>query len=212
MGRHRPAPDPGDEPSRRKPSHVELFLSGPGATAGAEEESAREEFDALVAPHRSALRAYLLRLTNGDEAATNSVIKETFYRAAQDPARYPQRASAVRPWLVLTARMVLRDGDRTAPAGHDDRPLAPPLGERSRVPGKQRPHGNRTTTVVRALNELSVLHRDLLVDLFYRGVSLEEAAAALGVPVESVKSRLYFAMRALRMVLDQQIGERRSED
>ncbi|BFU43504.1 sigma factor-like helix-turn-helix DNA-binding protein [Krasilnikovia sp. MM14-A1004] len=62
------------------------------------------------------------------------------------------------------------------------------------------------TTVLRALDELSAVHRDVLVELFYRGDSLEAAAAARGVPVETVKSRLYFAMRALRAVLDSQLA------
>jgi RNA polymerase sigma-70 factor, ECF subfamily len=211
MGRHaanRPAPDPGDEPSPRSPLHFDLFRSGHGGAARAEEERASDAFEALVAPHQSALRAYVLRLTDGDEAVTESVIKETFYRAAQDPARYPQRASAVRPWLVLTARTVLTDGDRVAPAGHDDRPFSRPPRERSPGAGGRRAGTNHATTVVRALNDLSASHRDILVELFYRGVSLEEAAAARGVTVETVKSRLYFAMRALRIVLDQQIAER----
>ncbi|WP_242624704.1 sigma factor-like helix-turn-helix DNA-binding protein [Krasilnikovia cinnamomea] len=73
----------------------------------------------------------------------------------------------------------------------------PRLGAASAPPG---------TTVLRALDELSATHRDVLVELFYRGDSLEEAAAARGVPVETVKSRLYFAMRALRAVLDRQLA------
>jgi RNA polymerase sigma-70 factor (ECF subfamily) len=48
-------------------------------------------------------------------------------------------------------------------------------------------------------------------ELFYRGVSLEEAAQVRGVPVETVKSSLYFAMRALRIVLDQQVADRHGE-
>jgi RNA polymerase sigma-70 factor (ECF subfamily) len=64
------------------------------------------------------------------------------------------------------------------------------------------------TTVLRAMEDLSGTHRDILVELFYRGVSLEEAARVQGVPVETVKSRLYFAMRALRAVLDQQVTDR----
>jgi RNA polymerase sigma-70 factor (ECF subfamily) len=62
--------------------------------------------------------------------------------------------------------------------------------------------------VARALDEMSAVHRDILVELLYRGVSLEEAAAVRGVPVEIVKSRLYFALRALRIVLDQQVADR----
>jgi RNA polymerase sigma-70 factor (ECF subfamily) len=133
------------------------------------------------------------------------VVKETLYRAAQEPARYPQRPTAVRPWLVLTARNVLRDGERYAPAGHDDRP------DSSRAPEERSPEPAAplpATTIVAAMEELSSLHRELLVELFYGGVSLEDAATDRGVPVETVKSRLYFAMRALRIVLDQQVADR----
>ena len=215
MGRHaanRPAPEPGDQPSPRRQLHLELFAHGQGGAARTDKERASDAFEALVAPHRSALRDYVLRLTDGDEPVTDSVMKETLYRAAQDPARYPQRASAVRPWLVLTAHMVLRDGDRMAPAGHDDRPDVRPFEERSPRSGERRAGASRATTVLRALNDLSAVHRDILVELFYRGVSLEEAAAARRVSVETVKSRLYFAMRALRMVLDQQISDRREAE
>ena len=176
----------------RQPLHADLFAPQPGTRAArTAEERAAATFESLVTPHREALREYVERLTEGDESATDSVVKETLYRASQDPSRFPQRPSAVRPWLVLTARTVLRDGDRQAPAGHDDRPAVPV--ERT------------ATTVVRAMDDLAGTHRDILVELFYRGVSLEEAARVRGVPVETIKSRLYFAMRALRVVLDKQV-------
>jgi RNA polymerase sigma-70 factor, ECF subfamily len=204
MGRHaanRPAPVSGGAP----PLHADLFTPDPGtAAARAAEERTTALFESLVAPHRATVRAYVLRLTNGDEADADSVVKEALYRAAQDPARYPQTESAVRPWLVLTARMVLRDrGLREEAlrvvAGRDEvaRDGEPPAHEPAR----------RSTTVLRALDDLSDVHRDILVELFYRGVSLEDAADDRGVPVETVKSRLYFAMRALRVVLDQQIAD-----
>lgn len=205
MGRHaadRPAPGT-DGSTGRHLVHADLIAPAPGtAAAAAREARAAAAFDALVEPHRDALYAYVLRLTDGDETAAASVFKEALYRAAQDPSRFPQRASAVRPWLVLTARAVLRDGARLAPAGHDDRP--PPVSHRERTPAP----APQPTTVMRAIDELSGTHRDILVELFYRGVSLEDAAAARGVPVETVKSRLYFAMRAMRIVLDQQVADR----
>jgi RNA polymerase sigma-70 factor (ECF subfamily) len=202
MGRH--AADRQGKP----PLHSDLFAPTPGsAAARAAQARAERAFESLVEPHRAALAAYVLRLTGGDEEAADKALKETFYRAAQDPSRYPQRASAVRPWLVLTARLVLRDGARFAPAGHDDRPTAsvperPPVSRPA--PTVSRP----ATTVVRAMDDLAAAHRDVLVELFYRGISLEDAAAARGVPVETLKSRLYFAMSALRAVLDQQISDR----
>jgi RNA polymerase sigma-70 factor (ECF subfamily) len=195
MGRHA-----ADRP-RKPPLHADLFVPTPGsAAARAAQNRAASAFEALVEPHREALETYVLRLTGGDDAAAESVLKETLYRAAQDPSRYPQRASAVRPWLVLTARTILRDGTRMA--GHDDRPVAPPPAE---VPDES-PDPRAAPTIVRAMDDLAAAHRDILVELFYQGVSLEDAAAARGVPVETLKSRLYFAMRSLRVVLDQHLA------
>ncbi|MGW4940169.1 sigma factor-like helix-turn-helix DNA-binding protein [Actinoplanes sp. NPDC004185] len=190
MGRHA-----ADRP-RNPPLHADLFVPTPGsAAARTAQQRAGSAFDTLVEPHREALETYVLRLTGGDEAAAESLLKETLYRAAQDPSRYPQRASAVRPWLVLTARTILRDSARMA--GHDDRqPLDPP------------PSPRAGTTIVRAMDDLAAAHRDVLIELFYQGVSLEDAAVARGVPVETLKSRLYFAMRSLRVVLDQQLAGR----
>jgi RNA polymerase sigma-70 factor (ECF subfamily) len=187
MGRHaahRPAPDSGGNTGEgRVPLHADLFAPTPGtAAARVAEERAHELFEGLVKPHRAALEAHVLRLTRGDRTAAESLLKETYYRASRDPSRYPQTESAVRPWLVLTARMVLRDGHPKAAAP-------------------------KSTTVIGALDDLSEVHRNVLIEMFYRGVSLEEAADARGVSVETVKSQLYFAMRALRLVLDRQLGD-----
>jgi RNA polymerase sigma-70 factor (ECF subfamily) len=219
MGRHAaewPEPDSSVPdfrvvtPGARLPLHADLFAPSPGSAAErAQERRAAEAFERLVVPHRPALLAYVERLTDGDGALAESIVKETFYRAAQHPARYPQRSSAVRPWLVLAARNVLRDGERHGPAGHDDRP------DMSRLAGERSTGDTRSetavpgTTVVGAIEELSGAHRELLVELFYDGVTLEDAAQDRGVPVESIKSGLYFAMRSLQAVLDQHLADRR---
>jgi len=218
MGRHaadRRAPDPPDPedrrivPGRRPPMHADLFVPMPGsAAARAAAERATQAFYRMVEPHRSALRAYILRFTERNEAVAESVLEETLYRAAQEPTRFPRRPSAVRPWLVLTARNVLSDGERHAPAGHDDRPPPPPLppDERSPEPAAS----VAATTIAAAMADLPAVHRDLIVELFYGGVSLEAAAADRGVPVRAIKSRLRSAMRALRTVLDQHLTDQHS--
>jgi RNA polymerase sigma-70 factor (ECF subfamily) len=52
-----------------------------------------------------------------------------------------------------------------------------------------------------ALGSLSAEHRSVIVQTYYRGHSVAEAAAALGVPVGTVKSRSYYALRALKLAL-----------
>ena len=165
----------------------------------------------MVEPHYDALRSYVLRLTDRDEAAADSVLKETLYRAAaQEPATVPERPSTVRQWLAQTARNVIGDGKRYGPAGHDDRPFWPQPRTPEPEPEAPEPAARTsTTTVVAAIEELSPAHRRLLVDLFYGGVPLEEAAAHRGVPVDRIKYQLYLAMRALHTVLDKRTGNRR---
>jgi RNA polymerase sigma-70 factor (ECF subfamily) len=192
MGRHaadRPGPD------SRSPLHADLFT--PNSRKNDADHYA--VFDSLVAPHYDSLRDYVLRLTEGDEAAAESVLKEALYRAERDPSRYPQQGYAVRPWLVLIARTVFRDGERHEPAGHDDRP--PPARRRAGGPLP-------TVTVSQAMEGLALGHREVLIKLFFRGVSLDEVAQADGTSVAAVKARLDAAMEALRVALDRQIAER----
>jgi RNA polymerase sigma-70 factor (ECF subfamily) len=171
------------------PHHADLFSPGARKSAADADE---ESFRALTEQHREALMGYVLRLTDNDVAQAEDIVKETFYRASQEASRLTQRTSSVRPWLVLLARTVFSDEQRREPAAQ--------AAERAGVPV--------ATTVVRAMDNLSRVHREILVELFYRGTSLEEAAAARDVDVETIKSRLYYAMRALRIVLDQQASER----
>ena len=211
MGRHaadRREPGSAEPDDRRRaagprlPLHADLFAPTPGsAAARVNAERAEQAVSRVVEPHRADLRAYILRFTDGDEVVAETILKETFYRAAQEPARLPRRPSAVRPWLALVARNVLRDGERYAPAGHDDRP--PPPVHEERPPAPSIP----ATTIAAAMEDLPAMHRELIVQLFYGGVSLEAAAAERGLPVRAIKSRLRAAMRALRSVLDQHMAD-----
>ena len=55
--------------------------------------------------------------------------------------------------------------------------------------------------IVDALDSLSREHRAVIVETYYRGRSVAEAARILGVPEGTVKSRCYYALRALKLAL-----------
>jgi RNA polymerase sigma-70 factor (ECF subfamily) len=55
--------------------------------------------------------------------------------------------------------------------------------------------------IVDALDSLSREHRAVIVETYYRGRSVAEAARVLGVPEGTVKSRCYYALRALKLAL-----------
>jgi RNA polymerase sigma-70 factor (ECF subfamily) len=58
-------------------------------------------------------------------------------------------------------------------------------------------------TVLGALEGLSPEHRSVLVELYYRGRTVNETAAVLGIAPGTVKSRTYHAVRALRTTFGQ---------
>ena len=57
--------------------------------------------------------------------------------------------------------------------------------------------------VAEALTRLSSEHRAVLLECYYRGRPVSEAAQRLGVPVGTVKSRTHYALRALRLALEE---------
>jgi RNA polymerase sigma-70 factor (ECF subfamily) len=59
-----------------------------------------------------------------------------------------------------------------------------------------------TMVVLDALDQVSPEHREVLVELYYNGRSMTETAQELGVPPGTVKSRSYYALRALRAVMN----------
>ena len=59
----------------------------------------------------------------------------------------------------------------------------------------------REVAVADALRAISAAHLEILNETILRGRTVNEAAATMGLPVGTVKSRVYYALRALCLVL-----------
>ena len=57
--------------------------------------------------------------------------------------------------------------------------------------------------VAAALGRLTQEHRDVLRECYFRGSSVAQAAHALGIAPGTVKSRTYYALRALRLAIEE---------
>jgi RNA polymerase sigma-70 factor (ECF subfamily) len=162
--------------------------------AAAREESLRALFD----EHARALLAYAVRLTDGDRARAEDIVQETLLRAWRNLDRLDEDSRPVRPWLFTVAHHLAVDAHRARRA----RP--PEVGDAvlASVPGLDQVDGALDRIVVTdALQSLSADHRAVIVETYYRGRTVAEAAAVLGVPPGTVKSRCYYALRALKLAL-----------
>jgi len=147
------------------------------------------------------LLGYVTRLTFGDRQAAEDVVQETLLRAWQHPETLSPERSSVRPWLFAVARNLVIDRRRARskrPTEVSDAVLAT-----TPTPIDDLDAALTSWTVQHALAKLSADHRSVLVEVYYRGRSVVEAAEALGVPPGTVKSRTYYALRALRLALQE---------
>jgi RNA polymerase sigma-70 factor, ECF subfamily len=161
-------------------------------------DTREESLRALYDGHASALLAYALRLTDGDRGRAEDIVQETLVRAWRHLDRLDETAGPVRPWLFTVAQRLAIDAHRARrarPPETGDAVLASVPGFDDVEPALDR------IVVTDALDSLSAEHRAVIVETYYRGRSVAEAAAVLGIPPGTVKSRSYYALRALRLAL-----------
>ncbi|SDK95125.1 RNA polymerase sigma-70 factor, ECF subfamily [Nonomuraea maritima] len=155
---------------------------------------------ALYREYHRPLLAFAIRLTAGDRQWAEDVVQETMIRAWRSAERLDAGAASLMPWLATVARRVVIDDRRrrdARPREAGDGPLA----------GVAVPDGLEgllhQVVVSEALKALSPAHREILNETILRDRSVNEAAELLGIPVGTVKSRVYYAVRALRIALEE---------
>jgi RNA polymerase sigma-70 factor (ECF subfamily) len=162
------------------------------------DESAIRE---LCLEHTPALFRYVLGLTARDQYLAEDIVQETLLRAWQNGETLAARRGAVRPWLFTVARNIVVDRHRARRA----RPME--VGNESLAASSPVPDdldaALTSWTVQEAIRTLSRQHRAVIISLYFRGHSVAETATVLGIPLGTVKSRTYYAMRALRLALEE---------
>lgn len=148
--------------------------------------------------HAPALWRYVRRLT-GDDELSRDVVQEALLRAWRNPKVLEQGAAASRAWLYTVARNVVIDERRSARARWE-------IGS-ERLP--ERPRDDHSDSALDAwlvadvLTQLTPEHRTVIVRAYYMGQSVAELAVALDLPEGTVKSRLHYGLRALRLALEE---------
>lgn len=157
----------------------------------------REAFDELIRRWHEPLWKYARRLT-GDEDAAADTVQETWLRVLRGIARLRDPAR-LRAWLFGIARRVVMDRLR---ASYSE-PAMVALDEVD--PGSAddgRDLADDTHTLHEELNQLPLLEREVLVLFYLRELTLGELSEVLGVPVGTIKSRMFRARQSLRRQME----------
>ena len=169
--------------------------SGPDSSLKvADEEAIRDAFIA----HRTELRG-LARRALGSSHLAEEVVQETFVRAWRARQRFDPARGSLRTWLFSIERNLLIDMART----------------RAREEVHHAASGRMTETVddniesalvswqvEDAVLRLSSEHRAVIVEMYFRGQTSKEMASRLAIPEGTVRSRLFYALKALKVNLE----------
>jgi RNA polymerase sigma-70 factor (ECF subfamily) len=162
----------------------------PGALA--DERDVREAY----AAHGTELFGFAVR-SLGDRGLAEEAVQETFLRAWRAGDRFDPQIGSLRTWLFAILRNVVIDLGRA-------RATRPRLAEGGIEPSVEPlDEALRAWQVEEGLRRIGEEHRRVLVETFYRGRPYAEVAEELGVPEGTVKSRVYYGLRALRVALEE---------
>jgi RNA polymerase sigma-70 factor (ECF subfamily) len=156
---------------------------------------------AVYREHGRAMIAYATRLLN-DRAAAEDVVQEALIRAWRHPEVLTNGKGSIRGWLLTVVRNLVTDRQRARAARPAEVAETAAAADLSAVVRDHADQVVASVTVLEALEGLSDDHRGVLDQLYFQGRSLGETATALGIPTGTVKSRTYYALRALRRALN----------
>ena len=153
---------------------------------------------ALHDAHGPSLLRYVVRLT-GDHGFAQDVVQESLLRAWKRPEILEQSDESARAWLFTVCRNLVIDDRRSARHAREI--------TTDRLP--ESPGADETESILDswlladAFSSLSAEHRRAVVNAYYIGHSVAEIARREDIPEGTVKSRLHYALRALRLALQE---------
>lgn len=163
-------------------------------------------FEELYAATAGTVLGLVLRVLR-DRAQAEEVVQEVFWQVWREAPRYRPERGEVLPWMVTVAHHRAVDRVRSAQAAADReraaalRGYAPAFDQvADQVEGELERESEREL-VRHALSALTELQRECLLLVYYGGRTHTQAAAALGAPLGTVKTRIRDALGRLRTEL-----------
>lgn len=173
----------------------------------------------LMDRYKGPLHGYLCRLLASPQDAED-LLQDTFVRVLRHAARFDAKRT-FRPWLYSIATNLARNTFRSrsyrdaVPLDRDDDDgagLAAQLAGRGERPGDAIERDEAAKQVRAAVDVLPEKGRAAVVLFYYQGLSYDEIAEALDIPVGTVKSRIHNAMARLAQALNPDRGPRVTQE
>lgn len=154
------------------------------------------------AAHGAEIYRFALRQL-GDDGAAQEVVQEVFLRAWRKADSYDPSVASLRVWLFAIARNVVVDEVRRIKVRPWRRDLVDDPESGATPVGPADDALVDTWIVEEALRRLRPEHRRAIVEAYLRGRPYAEIAAEAGVPSGTIRSRVFYGLKALRLAMDE---------
>ena len=205
------AASPGSSPDRAAPTGLEnngqVFVSGAGRsvrrwrapattdTAALTEDDLRDAFVSMGGEMLGFARQSLVAKELGDDA-----VQETFARAWRSRRHFDPTKGSLRTWLYAIERHVIIDLGRQQVRTATD--LLDTESDGASMDGLE--DAIVSWQVEDAIGRLHEDHRRVIEELYLNGHSGPEVSALLGIPEGTVRSRAFYALKSLRVLLNEE--------
>ncbi len=138
----------------------------------------------------------------GDREQAEEVVQDVFAQLWRHAGEYDQSRASVRTWLYAIARNRIVDAHRRAAARPRRAEEEDSLDSAAEIDAALDQAVLRWQ-ITAALARLSPAHREVIRLAHYGGLTMREIAERTGIPLGTVKSRTSYALRSLRLILDE---------
>jgi RNA polymerase sigma-70 factor (ECF subfamily) len=176
-----------------RPSHA--GATSDEALVGLIAHGDRQAMRLLFARHNVRVFRFLVRIV-GNEATAEDLVNEVFLEIWRSANRFEGR-SQVTTWLLGIARFkALSDLRRRLPDALDDE-TAERMEDPADGPESVMQNRDRTAVLQSCISQLSDAHRQVIDLVYYHEQSIEEVAQIIGVPANTVKTRVFHARKRI---------------
>jgi RNA polymerase sigma-70 factor (ECF subfamily) len=149
----------------------------------------------LFARHHVKVYRFVLRLVR-NETTAEDLISEVFLDVWRQAGRFEGR-SAVSTWLLAIARFKALSALRRKPEAELDDEMAEAIEDVADTPEVAMQKKDTGAVLRKCIEKLSPEHREIIDLVYYHEKSVEEVAQIVGIPENTVKTRMFYARKKL---------------
>jgi RNA polymerase sigma-70 factor (ECF subfamily) len=166
------------------------------AIAGGDQRAMRT----LYVRHNVRVYRFVLRIVS-NTALAEDIVSDVFLEVWRQAGAFKAK-SRVLTWLLGIARNKAVSALRRRRHAQLDDAMVVGIADPAEDAETMLEHRARSATIRQCLSQLSVLHQEVIDLVYYHEKSVEEVAEIVGVPANTVKTRMFHARRRMQALLE----------